>query len=372
MSILDGQVVLDGERNDNNNNINKREQRPIKQRNTGNKKNGNSRNYFENKYSFNCSSFLPDTNEHIEVEESVSRDDKADVINRFYNDFKKAATNYKLMKELVTDDFPDVVKYVKSYYSSKNSPMMIDALNHLLDTVATTQFSKVLSNVLESRIWLEDDTYDKCWRNIAYSISVTLIINHVRMHEDAIRKYVSEILPRIWAPEIQDIVHNIGVTKDLALDLIIAIPMIDSDWNSANIDAFYDKFLEKMIQHAEDNMDILNYEIQGMLYDKMFGTTGKVPLKIIGKYLASEPMKPTDSEVENAVYEEFVKMLYTKLDAFDIKDIVYVFNYVNKVKGENPNKKTIFISTDATKYENVRKGLLQLMDDNPESMNNLA
>ena len=129
--------------------------------------------------------------------------------------------------------------------------------------------------------------------------------------------------------------------------------------------------LDKMLIHAEDNMDVLNWEVQGMLYKRFFGN-GKDALRVIGKYLTSEPRDGLDSEVERAVYDEFVKMLYSKLDEYDIKDIAYVFRYVAKTRKETDNAKTIFNSKDATAWENVRKGLLQVMDQDKETMNYLA
>ena len=378
MSILDGIVDLDLDGNSNSRNNKKSGNNNNKNRQDNNNRRNNnrdgSRNYFNNDYSFNNSSYvMKDEQESEEVEVVENENDpRAKEIFSFVEDFLNSIKNYKNCQDIVIDDFPDVVQHMRHYYGSKNSKSLNDALNKLVNLFSTTQFANVLSAVLDSGVWTNDDTYDKCWRSIAYGLSVAIITSHNKMHSSVLTKYAHGILPRIWHPEIHEIVVNVGVTKDLVLDLIIAIPMIDSKWNTSNINAFYSQFLEKIIYHAEDNMDVLNYEVQGMLFDRVFGKNTDTALKVIGKYLTSEPLEIRESEVEEAVYKDFIKMLYTKLDGYDIKQIAYVFKYVSKYRGENPDKKTIFKSTEASKYENVRKGLLQTMDEDPNSMNTLA
>jgi hypothetical protein len=384
MSLFDGKASIDfdqigGNRNRGNNNRrnnnggNNGNNRPG-QGNNGNRKRG----YDNSGYQFTRSSYLTD-----EIRESMKngndqqetkvpeKDSRADAINAFCEDFTSNSQDFKRMRDVVIEEFPDAVRHVRNYYNPKNNPLYVDAVNRLIKIVCTTQFANALANILEAGIWSEDNTYNQCWRSIAFALSTALETRYEAMHGDTVRKYATEILPRMWKPEINEIVEETGVTKDLALDLIIAIPMVGAEWNGSNIDAFYGRFLTKMLEHAEDNMDVLNYEVQGMLYTKFFGSA-KVALKVIGKYLVSEPLSAFESDVQEAVYKDFIKMLYTKLDKFDIKDIAYVFKYVSGYKKENSNAKTIFIATDTTAYDNVRKGLLQALDEDSESMKYLA
>ena len=370
MSILNGEVVLDGEVGGNHN----------KKKGNGNKNRNNrndNRSYGSGYYAFAKSSYLPeDVREEIQVEEEDDavnqNDDRADAINDFCDTFTENINNYRSLQDIITDQLPEVIGYVKYYYGVKNKPVFIDALNRLIKTMSTTPFANTLGSVLESNLWTDDGTYDNIWSSIAFALSVALETSYDRMHTDVVRKYATSILPRMWKPEINDITVQTGVTKDLALDLFIAIPMAnDSEWNGANIDAFYHRFLDKMIIHAEDNMDVLNWEVQGMLYDRIFGK-GKTALKVIGKYLASDEIKDIDSEVGSAVYEQFKKMLYAKLDRYDIREIEYVFTFVAKYVKEHPDCSIIFDSVTASKSENVRKGLLSVMDKDPEAMKYLA
>lgn len=374
MSIMDGVVVLEGEKRNNNNNKN--------ERNNNNQKNNKrgfinrSREFNDSYYSFSNSSYLPEEERGKETEVTeekveVRNDKRADEINSFCDNFTDNTDNYRALQDIVSNEFPDIIGYIRAYYSGKNTPLFIDSLNRLVKIMSTTQFANVLNGILTSGIWTEDGTYDKIWRHIGYALSVALETSHERMHTDVIRLYATNILPRMWKPEIQDITTQTGVTKDLALDLIIAIPMIDSEWNGANIDAFYHRFLDKMIIHAEDNMDVLNWEVQGMLYEKFFGKT-KNALKVIGKYLVSERIETLESEVATAVYDEFKKMIFSKLDTYDINDIEYVFNFVSKYKQNNPDANMLFDSVKASEYENVRKGLLSVMDKTPDAMKYLA
>lgn len=374
MSILDGNVVLDGESRIGKNNRNGKKNNNRNERNTGGR-NRDSRRYEDVYSEFGGSSYLPDDvrgNSYEEKDDgSYKNDNRANSIMDFCDTFADNVQNYKTLQELVSDDFPEVINYIRAYYSNKNNSSFVDALNKLIKTMCTTPFANVLSRVLETGIWTEDDTYDRIWSSIAFGLSIALETSYDRMHSDVIAKYVSTILPRMWKPEITDVAMQTGVTKDLALDLFIAIPMANDDWSGANIDAFYHRFLDKMIIHAEDNMDILNWEVQGMLYERIFGKS-KTALKVIGKYLTSESVTTFESDVEEAVYNDFKKMLYSKLDAYDIKDIEYVFSFVAKFSKDNPDKDIIFDPIIASNYENVRKGLFNVIDKNPDAKKCLA
>lgn len=378
MSILDGQVVLDGEvRRGNNRGGNNNGNGNFKKGNKRNYRNDN-RSYGSKYYAFSKSSYLPDdvkaeiAEEEAAEENEQLTDDRADAINSFCDSFTDNIQNYRSLQDVIIDQLPDVIGYVKYYYGNKNNSIFIDALNRLITTMCTTPFANTLGSVLESGVWVDDGTYDKIWSSIAFGLSVALETSYERMHSDTVRKYAASILPRMWKPEINDVTVQAGVTKDLALDLFIAIPLEENDWNGANIDAFYHRFLDKMIIHAEDNMDVLNWEVQGILYDRMFGKGSKTALKIIGKYLVSDEITEFDSDVISAVYDDFKKMLYSKLDKYDIGDIEYVFRFVAKYRKEHPDNKIMFNSVVASEWENVRKGLLSVMDKDRETMNYLA
>jgi hypothetical protein len=397
MSLMDGKVTLDGEsfdnRRGNNGNNNGRKNNNRQNGNNGgffqnnqnnngnNNQNDRKRGYSNDDYQFMRSSYLTD-----EIRESMNNEDKSDkteqvlqerddrragVINAFCDDFTDSSQDFKRMRDVVIDEFPDAIKHIKGYYNQKNGPMYIDAANRLIKTICTSQFANALDSTLESGVWSEDGTYDRIWRNIAFALSIALETRYEAMHGDTVRKYATVILPRMWKPEINEIVEETGVTKDLALDLIIAMPMVGTEWNGSNIDAFYGRFLDKMLSHAEDNMDVLNYEVQGMLYTKFFGKS-KTALKVIGKYLTTPVKETFESDVQEAVYKDFIKMLYTKLDEYDIKDIAYVLTYVKIIRKHDTALKTIFVSTDASKFDNVKKGLMQVLDEDSEAMTYLA
>lgn len=385
MSLLDGKVTLDGEQfgsNRGNNNNGRRNNRPNNNggsyyQNNDNRSN-KKRGYGADEYQFKNSSYLTDeiresmnNDNNGNGEQPVERDDRrANDINAFCDDFADSSQDFKRMRDVVIDEFPDAVRHIKGYYNQKNGPLYVDAVNRLIKTVCTSQFANALDTILEAGVWREDDTYNRIWRHLAFALSTALETRYESMHSDTVRKYATKILPRMWSPEINEIVEETGVTKDLALDLIIAIPMVGAEWNGSSIDAFYGRFLDKMLSHAEDNMDVLNYEVQGMLYSRFFGN-GKTALKVIGKFLTMKPITEFASDVQEAVYKDFIKMLYVKLDKYDIKDIAYVFTYV-KMHRKQESADTIFVSTEASKFENVKKGLLQALDDDPEAMTYLA
>lgn len=370
MSILDGHVVLDGERRNNNNINHNNNGGNNKKRNNQNRQN---RRFDSGELGFSKSSYLPEGeyNDLSEESNEPRNDQRAETIFEFCELFTSNVDNYRSLQDIMIDKFPDAIEFIKSYYSPKNNPMFQDALNKLIKLMCTSQFADTLMSVLESKEWEEDGTYIKIWDSIGFGLSLALETNHERMHSGVIKKYAFKIIPRMYKSEINDLCIKTGVTKDLANDLIIAIPIPSTDWNGANLDAFYIRFLDKMLIHAEDNADILNWEVQGMLYDSVFGKS-KTALKVIGKYLASSYKVDSESEVVIAVFEEFKKMIYSKLDNYDISDIEYVISFVARNRAENPDKKTIFDSISASAYDNVRKALLSVVNSNDEYKKSLA
>lgn len=392
MSILTGgPVILANESNGNNNRGGNggKKNRDRNNRNNGGNNNDFGRSYedADTDYALMGSTYVPDDireelmngrstkgghTEQQSGKQENKRDKRAEAILDFCDTFQDNVNDYRSMQEHVIAEFPGVVGYLRSYYNNDANPAFIDAENRLIKLMSTTQFANVLCSVLQNGDWNDDGTYAKIWRSIAFALSVALETSHERMHAKVIQKYAVDILPRMWKPEINEMVRECGITKDLALDLTIAIPMVGGNWNGSSMDALYMRFLDKMLDHAENNMDVLNYEVQGMLYDKLFGTKNKTALNIIGKYLVSEPVKDLSGEVTQAVYKEFIKMLYTKLDDYDTGDIAYVFRYIAKCRKENPNKDTIFSSTDVKPYENVRKGMMTVLDEDKDAMDYLA
>lgn len=324
-----------------------------------------TRDYGESNDLFSGSSYMP--TEQRQPKKKAS--DKAlENIMKFVDQYVAQAEkqNFKELRNVVIDFFPGAVQEIGSYYNGRNTPELTAAMNKLIGVAATETFAKTLSKVLDSKIWMDDDenTFNEIWRFIGFLLSTTLETSYSSMHQDTITIYISNILPRLWDPEIREMVKSVGITKDLALDLSIAIPLIGTDWDIANIKALYTRFLDKMLIHADDNADILNWETQGILFERVFGK-GSNALKVIGQYLVMESKDENamQSDVQRAVYKEFIKMLYSKLDGYDINDIAYVFKFVAKFRKEHPGAKVLFDSVEAIKYENVRKGLLKAMDD---------
>lgn len=287
-------------------------------------------------------------------------------------------SDYRQSNAMVRDDLPDLIRAMRFYYSKNASDEKVAILNKFIKICCTSKFVNSLATVLDSRVWLDDGTWDEIWRDMVFSISIALETNYERMHTDVVKKYVRDILPRIWQPEISDIARRTGVTRDLALDLLIAIPMMNSkNWTNTSISVFYDRFLDKMLIHAEDNMDILNWEIQGILFDMFFDKRNSTNIKVIGRYLVTERMEQSGDTIKDAVYNEFIKMLYAKLDGFDIKEISWCLDFVaNEFKRlDDEGKKPvspIFSFTECKKYSNVMKGLADVIDRNNNAGRYLA
>lgn len=378
MSIKDGIVVLANEnvqsrKNKNNKkdkgNYKKKDYRNDSQSQNQRKFSGNNYNYNYSKSSYLYSD--EDGEREDTPKKNPENDKRAREIYNFCEEFISNTDNFKTLQSIVIEDFPDIIPYMKKYYDGRNSDMFQDALNKLLKLMCTSQFANTLNSVLNSKIWIDDGVFGDIWDSIGFGLSLALDTNHKRMHIDVNRLYATKILPRLYNPEIEEIRLTTGVTGDLALDLMISLPVPMNEWNGSTLDAFYSRFLDMMLIHAEDNMDILNWETQGMLYERFFGKS-KTALKVIGKFLTSEPIAESESVVANAVYQEFLKMLYKKLDKYDIDDIEYVLNFVSKKRQEFPDKDIIFNSIKASEYDNIRTGMISLMDKIPETKKYLA
>lgn len=312
------------------------------------------------------SSYLP-TEEKQNVDQKSNEPDvdkRADEINDFCEKFLSCDRNYRVLQDVIRYDFPEVINYVKYYYGAQNKPVFISALNRFINVICTTTFANTLSNVLDSGVW--ESEYESIWQGIAFGISLALETNYDRMHTDTIKKYVNVILPRIWKPEIDDIMSVIPVTSDLILDLFIAIPIANDDKvSNANIDAFYYRFLDKMLIHAEDNIQTLNWEIQTRLFNRMFGKK-KTSNKVVGRYLAQALYdENTLSKPQRAVYKDFMKLIFTKLNNLDIEDIentlAFAFNTVDETNIDIP----MFSEIDVEIYENVNTALNSLIKKQP-------
>lgn len=378
MSIKDGVVVLANESLNNGKNKKGGDNKKFnkKRRNDSYQNQNQSKRKFSavEDYNYSKSSYLYDDDDSEKEEipkKNPENDKRAREIYDFCEDFISNTDNFKSLQTIIIECFPDVIPYMKKYYDGRNSDMFQDALNKLLKLMCTSQFANTLNSVLNSKIWVDDGTFGDIWDSIGFGLSLALDTNHKRMHVDVNRLYATKILPRLYNPEIDEIRVSTGVTGDLALDLMISLPVPLNEWNGSTLDAFYYRFLDMMLIHAEDNMDILNWEVQGMLYEKFFGKS-KTALKVIGKFLTSEPVKDSESVVVTAVYQEFLKMLYKKLDKYDIDDIEYVLNFISKKRQEFPDKDVMFNSIKASEYDNIRTGMISIMDKVPETKKYLA
>lgn len=389
MGLMDGHYEMAYSKRGNNNNYNQNQNQnqstglaqALKKGNGNNKKPDRSRKIGEkSNYSFGKSSYMPNGFEDDDNEQQQNNDQirkQIENLGSFIQDFYDNVDNYQELKGIIQDDLPEVVSVMTYYYTKYNSKKQLQIMNDFVKLIGTSNFAKVFAKIFESRIWLEDCTWDNMWQAVAFSLSIALETNHERMNSDVVRKYVRDILPRIWGPEIENITKQCGVTKDLALDLLIAIPLIgEKYWNNASIEALYSRFLDKMLIHADDNMDVLNWEIQGRLFQTFFGSSS-VAKKVIGKYMSTMDIPESGETVKDAVYKEFIKMIYSKLDRYDIKDITFVLSYVassiKRLDEAGQDIKHLVFSFDRCKrFTNIMKGISCTIEENPDMGKYLA
>lgn len=273
-------------------------------------------------------------------------------------------------KDLVAELIVPVSKVLWNYYDPKYDAIRAE-MNSVLKIMSTEIFANTLRSVLRERLADERDeegyfaNWDTDYQYLGFAVSLVLGTCRMRMSEETEEVYVSEIGPGIFTDEIDAICNRIRVTKDLATDLMLKTPIMYDKMENYHVGIFYSGFLDSMIIHADDNAEVLTTESQLMLFNYLYGR-GKIAAKVVGRYLTDAPRESFRSKAEEMIYEAFKKMLYEKLNSFDIDTIRFVLKYVSdqKAKAEEVETPMIFDFDTAADYTNLNRAMSAFLADN--------
>ena len=294
--------------------------------------------------------------------ESVSSIDAIkDVLSAFVSAFEKNVDKPSQIKELIETDFDDVVAAMRYYYDPK-AEAALPEMNRLLDIMSTNHFATTLLGVLKQNSF---DDWDEMWKDVAVTISILLETSSSKMKEGTVQIYVSDILASngMWRNEINQMTSDIGITEELATDLVIGLPVKPDDMNDLMMRSTYQSFLWSILEHAEDNIEILDSKAQRKLFDFFFedGKNGKLACKVVGRYLSDGEPEAGLTGAAALIYGEFKSMLLEKLESYDVNNIAFVLRFIveQKKRNEGNNITTIFNAEEAAKYDTIRKAIMQ-------------
>lgn len=283
-----------------------------------------------------------------------------------YADACKLAGNQ--VTDVIRDRFWDVCKVMTHYYDPKYGDMMGE-MNKVLDVTCSQRFAASLCNLLGSEEvegW-NDGTMD-VWKDVMFTIATTITTSHKKMKDETVSAYI-ELLSSsgLAGKDIDRLASELGITKDLATDLIISIPVIPDDMNDIALRQFFGSFVMRMMDHAEENIDVLDRGTQGKLFSFFFGKD-HIALKAIGRMLAAPKISKFQNESQKMVYAEYLSMLSDRLDAYDIKDIKYVLRFiVNEKKRLGKGTEMLFGDLSIVEYNSVRKSVFELIKDDADA-----
>lgn len=317
--------------------------------------------------SFNTEDSKSNDNDNNTMSQEVA--EAADTLNAFledYADMCKQSGNQ--VADVIRDSFWDVTKIMTHYYDPKYSGITGE-INKVLDIMASQRFAIALTNLLNTEnIEGWHDGVNDIWKSVMFAISTALITCHKRMKDETVEAYIDLLSsPGISGKDIDRLSKELGITKDLAVDLVASIPVIPEDMTDITLKQFYSSFVMKLMEHADENIDVLDRGTQGKLFSFFFGKE-HIALKAIGRMLAAVKITGFENEAQKIVYAEYLSMLSDRLDAYDIKDIKFVLKFiVNEKKRLGKDTMMLFGYVSIVEYGSIRKAELELISSDSDA-----
>lgn len=289
--------------------------------------------------------------------------DVKEVLAAFVDTFTKNIAKPAECKDIIEESIGDVCAALRYYYDPKFESAL-NEMNKTLDIMSTNQFASLLLTVLKQNPF--GDEWNEMWKDVAFAISLLLGSTAGKMKEGTVQIYVNDILASngMWKTEINQLVNELGITEDLAIDLIIGLPVKPEDMTDLIMRHTYQAFLYAILNHADDNIEVLDRNTQKTLFDFFFDDgRGKLACKVIGRFLSSEDPSESKEFTTSAalVCGEFKAMLLERLESYDVNDIAFVLRFVIDQKKRGNESKTIFSAEDAAKYDTIRKAIMQVV-----------
>lgn len=281
-----------------------------------------------------------------------------DFLDEYLSDEVK--TNFSKQKEAIYDHILDIAGIISHYFNPKYRDI-VPEMDLVLQVMVTDSFARAFYNVLVNTIREQEDPDEKFanWEEdyevVGMMVAVLLGTRRQEMTEETEALYMTKVAKGIWNEEIRQLTNATHITEELATDLILRTPVTPDKMKDYHIEMFYKGFLDSMLLHADDNIEVLDRNTQRKIFHFIYGK-GKNAAKVIGRNL-SDPVRDGLESVEKMVYTEFRSMLYEALDGFDIGIIKFVLKFIVNQKKMNPSAKIVFDFNTAVDYPNINRAL---------------
>ena len=314
-----------------------------------------------------------------EKKEPAKHQAEKDILDQFISDYGNHISDISYLTRLIMDTFPSVLRILRKYgdvrYADLNGSM-----DKVLTLMCTSQLSSLILKVLEDNGF---DNWDEDWKNMAVVISIVLSNYGNRINNTGAKScYVNDIIPSgaMWKREIGILTDDYSITKEMAMDLVMKIPVMAEDMKLWDLDQYYIGFEWCILAHAKDNAEIMDDVLQGKLFDFFFvAPNNNMGPKAISRFLASPPafIPEADDEITLAIGDAFRKMLYTKLDSYDIEEIERTLKYVIRERKayENEGKSidiSLYSGVEAMQFENIAKAVRNIINNDESAKQYLA
>lgn len=298
-----------------------------------------------------------ETSDNNQDAEAKYLDDCKNLLDEFVQSYKDNKTNPNVLDDLMNEHFIDVCKIMDKYYDKGMEPI-VSSMNNILTLSTIKAFSITVNNFMSRKDEVIED-FNAVKKYIASFLSLALETNHSRMMSDTKSIYV-DIITNIYNFEVKDLSVRFNLSEDAILDLLVGVPHFGENMTSSQIKSCYDSFLEMLINHGKSAIDYMTAEHQKELFYYLFKDEDGIAVKAAGQCL-SDPRIVFDEEQDQALYQEYIKMLYEVVNEHDIGEIKMVLRFIVNTRERMAKKGdgdiTAFDVKEALEYENIKTAI---------------
>lgn len=290
------------------------------------------------------------------------------MLQQFVQDFTENKANSAALYSILQNQFVDVAKLITEKYYDPKYDNAVQEMNAILKLFTTQLATVALASTIKDGMY-ENFDEDKVY--IAAFISLALDTCNSQMVDKTIATYVELISEYIWKNEIKEMVSRLGMEEDVAIDMVIAVPYFGRQMTEVQLRAYAPKFLSVLMDYSESLIDTMTAENQKEWFYFIFPDINNQGLKVAGKCLSYELLEFNDDK-QNALYAEYINMLYMVVHEHDIVDIKmalrFIVNELKRRKREHRDNVIVFDPEYAVKCsENIEKALVDYCDKDSEA-----
>lgn len=309
--------------------------------------------------------------------EQPKHQEEAETLRKFIGEYGGHIADINYLKRLIIEMFPDVLRILRKYGDDRYVDLY-NSMDKVFTLMCTSQLSSLILSILEENGFPD---WDNDWKNLAVAISIIMSNYGNRINNTGAKScYVNDIIPcgAMWKKEITSLVEDYKITREMAMDLVMKIPVLAEDMRTWDLNQYFIGFEWCIMAHGHDNMEVLDAELQGKLFDFFFNGPNNLAPKALSRFLAAPPVVVgEEDEVSTAISSAFRQMLYEKLDQYDIDEIERTLRYVIKerkryeTEGKTPDI-SLYCAAEALQFENVAKAINNLVENDENAKQYLA